>query len=192
MSEAVAAGAAATTFRRWRLIALVWGFAEATLFFVIPDVWITRVALRSRREAFAAVAHAIVGAMAGGALVYLWGARDPAAVRAVFDALPAISPALIDSIGARWQQLGVWAPLVGAFSGVPYKLYAAQAAGFVSLPVFVALSVLARGARFLVFALLAHAIARRATPRLGERRVFALWLGLWIVGYTLYWLRMPN
>jgi membrane protein YqaA with SNARE-associated domain len=178
--------------RRWRAIAALWGFAEATVFFVIPDVWITRVALRSRRESLFAVGCAIAGAMAGGVLVYAWGARDPAAVRAVFDALPAISPELIDGIGARWRQLGVWAPLVGAFSGVPYKLYAAQAAGFVGLPAFVALSVLARGARFLVFALVAHAIARWATPRIGARRVLAAWLGLWIVGYAAYWLRMPN
>jgi membrane protein YqaA with SNARE-associated domain len=191
VSEPVDA-ASPRTFRRWRAIAMLWGFAEATLFFVIPDVWITRVALRSRRESLVAVAFAIAGAMAGGAIVYLWGARDPAAVRAAFDALPAISPGLIDSIGARWQQLGVWAPLVGAFSGVPYKLYAAQAAGFVGLPLFVALSVLARGARFVVFALLAHLIARWATPRIGARAVLATWLGLWISGYTLYWLRMPN
>jgi membrane protein YqaA with SNARE-associated domain len=189
MSEAVLD---ARTVRRWRAIALAWGFAEATLFFVIPDVWVTRVALRSRREALFAVAFAIAGAMAGGVLVYLWGVRDPATVRAVFDALPAISPGLIDGIGAHWQQLGVWAPLVGAFSGVPYKLYAAQAAGHVGLGTFVALSVVARGARFLVFALVAHAIARWATPRIGTRRVLAAWLGLWIVGYAAYWLRMPN
>ncbi|QNP41584.1 hypothetical protein [Lysobacter solisilvae (ex Woo and Kim 2020)] len=190
--SAVAAPADTQIFRRWRVIALAWGFAEATLFFVIPDVWITRVALRSRREALVAAAFAVAGAMLGGALVYLWGARDPAAVRATFDALPAISPGLIDSIAARWQQSGVWAPLVGAFSGVPYKLYAAQAADVVSLPLFVALSTLARGARFVVFALLANLIARLATPRLGERRVFAVWLALWGAGYALYWWRMPN
>jgi membrane protein YqaA with SNARE-associated domain len=186
------AAADAGRVRRWRAIALAWGFAEATLFFVIPDVWITRVALRSRREALLATAFAVAGAMAGGVLVYLWGARDPAAVRATFDALPAISPGLVDSIAARWQQLGVWAPLVGAFSGVPYKLYAAQAAEVVGLPQFVALSTVARGARFVVFALLAHLVARWATPRIGARRVFAAWLGLWIVGYALYWWRMPN
>lgn len=178
--------------RRWRVVALLWGFAEATLFFVIPDVWITRVALRSWRESLVVIVFTIAGALAGGTLVYAWGARDPGAVRAMFDALPAISPALIDGIATRWQQLGVWAPLVGAFSGVPYKLYAAQAAGVVTLPMFLLLSVLARGVRFVVFALLAHLAARWATPRLGERKVLAVWLCLWAVGYTLYWLRMPN
>lgn len=178
--------------RRWRAIALLWGFAEATLFFVIPDVWITRVALRSWRESLVATAFAIAGALAGGALVYAWGAHDPGSVRAMFDALPAISPELIDSIAMRWREMGVWAPLVGAFSGVPYKLYAAAASDVVGLPLFLLLSVLARGARFVVFASVAHVAARWATPRLGERRVLVVWLCLWAVGYTLYWLRMPN
>lgn len=191
-ASAVDAHTEARTNRFWRAIALAWGFAEATVFFVVPDVWITRVALRSWREGLAAVAFAIAGALAGGAVVYAWGAHDPDAVRAVFDALPAISPALIDSIAQRWEQLGAWAPLIGAFSGVPYKLYAAQAAGVVSLPVFLLLSVVGRGARFVLFAVLAHLAARWATPRFGERRVLAIWLGLWVFGYAVYWLRMPN
>lgn len=189
-------GAGTHRDRRWRAlyrsVALVWGFAEATLFFVIPDVWITRVALRSRREGLEAAAYATVGAIAGGALTYLWAAREPATVRAIFDALPAISPALMDSIGARWEQLGLWAPLAGAFSGVPYKLYAAQACNVVSLPLFLLLSVAARGARFVAFALVAHLAARWATPRVGVRKVFIVWLVLWAVGYMLYWLHMPN
>lgn len=177
---------------RWRRIAFAWGLAEATVFFVVPDVWITRIALRSLRESMVATGLAIAGALIGGALVYVWGWHDPAAVRAVFDALPAISPELIDSIGTHWRQSGVWAPLLGAFSGVPYKLYAAQAATVMSLPAFLLLSIPVRGARLVVLALVTHWIARWATPRFGERRVFAVWLGLWVVNYALYWSVMPN
>jgi len=180
------------TARRWRLVAFAWGLAEATLFFVVPDVWITRVALRSRREALRCVALAAAGAVVGGAVVYLWASRDPAAVRAAFDALPAIAPSLIDQAGAAWQRHGALAPLLGAFSGVPYKLYAAHAPDALALGTFLLLSVPVRALRFLVLALLAAAIARRATPRFGARKVLAAWALAWAANYALYWSLMPN
>src|SRR3546814_15275348 len=63
------------------------------------------------------------------------------------------------------QDLGGAGLLVGGFSGAPYKLYAVQAASAgLGLPVFIACSIVARGARFLAVALLAHGIARWAPP----------------------------
>src|SRR3546814_13648363 len=70
------------------------------------------------------------------------------------------------------QDLGGAGLLVGGFSGAPYQLYAVQAASAgLGLPVFIACSIVARGARFLAVALLAHGIARWATPSSAERRV---------------------
>ena len=44
---------------RSRLIATLWGLAEATLFFIVPDVYLSRVALAdSRRAALAVLAQA--------------------------------------------------------------------------------------------------------------------------------------
>ena len=52
----------------------LWGLAEATLFFIVPDVWLN-LAGRRRLEA------GLLGALIGGALIYFWGAHDkPGAV----------------------------------------------------------------------------------------------------------------
>ena len=82
--------------------------------------------------------------------------------------------------------------LLGGFSGVPYKLYAAHAPDAVALGTFLLLSVPVRALRFLVLAFLASAAARWATPRLGARRVLAAWALAWTANYALYWSLMPN
>src|SRR3546814_7513905 len=91
------------------------------------------------------------------------------------------------------QDLGGAGLLVGGFSGAPYKLYAVQAASAgLGLPVFIACSIVARGARFLAVALLAHGIARWATPRLGAVVVRRIWWIAWVAFYALYWTLMPD
>lgn len=51
---------------------------------------------------------------------------------------------------------------------------------------------MARGARFLAVALLAHGIARWATPRLGAMVVRRIWWIAWVAFYALYWTLMPG
>jgi len=48
--------------------ALVWGFAEATLFFFVPDILITRIALADLRRALWACFWSLLGAVSGGAV----------------------------------------------------------------------------------------------------------------------------
>src|SRR5262245_51659145 len=73
-----------------------WGFAEATLFFIVPDVAISIVAvLHGRRPALRAAIAAAVGALAGVALLYGWGAKDPDAARALVLRVPAIPPGMV-------------------------------------------------------------------------------------------------
>ena len=53
------------------------GIAEATVFFIVPDVWISFVALRRGWQAGALAAFfACIGALIGGAIMYLWGSND--------------------------------------------------------------------------------------------------------------------
>jgi membrane protein YqaA with SNARE-associated domain len=174
-------------------VAALWGLAEATALFVVPDVWISRLALSSRRAALRGCACALAGALLGGVLLYLLGAGHEAALLALFERLPAIDPGLVARVRAQLHGLGGWALLVGGFSGAPYKLYAAQAMSTgLGLPVFIACSAIARGARFLAVALLVGAIARRATPRFGAATVRRIWWAAWIGFYALYWTLMPG
>lgn len=179
----------------WRAqaVAALWGLAEATVFFVVPDVWISRLALSSWRAALRGCAFALAGALVGGVLVYLAGGRHEAALLALSDRLPAIGPGLIARVQVQLHDLGGLGLLVGGFSGAPYKLYAAQAmSAGLGLPVFIACSVVARGARFLAVALLARGVARWATQRFGDAAVRRVWWVAWIAFYALYWTLMPG
>jgi hypothetical protein len=54
------------------VIAFAWGLAEATLFFMVPDMIATLTALYSARRAYLQVALIVAGAVIGGALMFYW------------------------------------------------------------------------------------------------------------------------
>ena len=176
-----------------RVIALLWGFAEATLFFVIPDVWIGYVALHGLRQGLVAAAWALPGALAGGAVVYLASHEHQMQVLAVFDRLPAIGDALVLRALAHLEQHGWLGLLLGGFSGVPYKLYAAMAEGAgLGMPAFLLATGVARGLRFAAFAFAAGMFARWLRPRIGIVKLRMLWLAVCVAGYAVYWTLMPG
>jgi membrane protein YqaA with SNARE-associated domain len=179
---------------RWmRGVALAWGFAEATLFFVVPDVWITWVALHGLRQGMVAVTWTLAGALAGGVAVYLAAHANQMVVLALLERVPAIGDMLVMRAYGHLEQHGWTGPLLGGFSGVPYKLYAAMAEGAgLGLPVFLSATAVARGLRFAAFALLAWLVARWCRPRIGMAWTRRLWLGAWVTGYALYWMHVPE
>lgn len=173
-------------------LALAWGFAEAVLFFVIPDVWIGYVALHGLRQGLLAGAWALAGALAGGAVVYLAAHHDPLRVLSLYEQLPAIDGGLVFRAIGHLDVSGGPGMVFGGFTGVPYKLYAASAeAAGMALPVFLSWSALARGLRFAAFALAAGLLARWLRPRIGTAKLRAAWLAACVAGYALYWTRMP-
>src|SRR5947207_15725568 len=131
-------------------IAFGWGLAEATLFFVVPDVWIGLLALCGWRAGVRAAGWALAGALLGGALTYGVGARlEPRRSARLLDAIPAISPALIGRVEGEMRARGPASMLLGPLRGVPYKLYA-RAAAVQGQPVAAVLlwTIPARGERF--------------------------------------------
>jgi len=176
------------------LAAGLWGFAEATLFFIVPDVLLSAVAVYSgRRAALRATAWAVAGAVAGGALIYRWGDADPAGVIALLDRLPAISPAMIGRVRDDLQESGLAALVAGAFSGVPYKLYAAQApAAAIGAVPFLAASIPIRALRFIAVVLIADWVSKGLASRLSLRRRMAALAVLWLAFYAAYFAAMPN
>lgn len=179
---------------RWLyLAAFTWGLAEGTLFFVVPDVLLTWIALRDRRRALNACLTALAGALCAGALMAVLGRAHPHAMHAWLDRVPAVSPWLIDKARATMQQHGGVALIAGAFSGVPYKLFAGQAlAAGLSLSALLVWTVPARLSRFVLLSLLANLAARWMRPRLRHGPVVAVWALAWIVNYALYWSLLPS
>lgn len=173
-------------------VSLAWGLAEATFFFIVPDVLLSRVVLRGWKGCLRATAAAIVGALIGGAIMFGWGAAYPSQAMRFLDHVPAISIPMIDNAGARLEATGFPAYFKGAAAGVPYKVYAVHA-GRLRVPFirFMIASALARAARFLIVCGLASLIAN-ALKRLSLTAKYRLHAVCWILFYVWYFWKMSN
>ncbi|MEZ5773591.1 MAG: hypothetical protein R3D33_02435 [Hyphomicrobiaceae bacterium] len=175
--------------------AALWGFAEATVFFVVPDVWLTIVTVRfGPRLAFVAAIAAALSAAAGGLVMLRLSAAFPEAVAQLLDMTPAISPAMIaETTAAMHAPDWPFALLQGSVTGRPYKLYAAGAgpAGIDPL-VLAAVTVPARFARFSIAILVAAALRALLPARLAPGRLVLVTLAAWAAFYALFWGLMPR
>ncbi len=169
-------------------LAFVWGFAEATFFFIVPDVFLTRLALSDVRRALLGAVAATVGALLGASLLWWLALHDIGPVLRLIDRLPGISLGLVIATGQAVQENGASALWLGAVSGQPYKLFVAHAAAQgLDFTVFLLTSCAALLVRFSATTLLAAAAARFvASP--GRRVQLHLWF--WVAFYTVYFWRM--
>lgn len=172
--------------RLW--LAGLWGFAEATLFFLVPDVLLTWIAVRhGTRQAVTASFAAVAGAVLGGVLMYMWGVQDPALARTVVGAVPAISATMTSEVSADLQKGGATAIFAGGFTGVPYKIYAVESgAAGIGMAWFLLATLVARLTRFLGSILLvtglAWLMAQRFAPATINRMLIIGWIGFY-AGY---------
>lgn len=139
--------AAVRTFARSRaaLVAVfAWAFAEALVWPIVPDIAVAALVLAAPRRIVPVAAAAIAGSVAGGLAAFVLA--NPALldhVPLVTDRMQTESLAQMTERGAA----GIWSQ---PFSGIPYKVYAAHAAGAgIDAPEFVLFSTLARGARLI-------------------------------------------
>jgi membrane protein YqaA with SNARE-associated domain len=181
------------TFQPWVLwVGFVWGFAEATLFFIVPDVVLTLIALFSFRRSVQVLACILLGALAGGTIMFYLGARDPVQAQTVVLRVPFVSPVMFQKIQQSFQSDGAWALTKGPGNGIPYKVYCVQASRYSSLPLFLLVSLFARLERFALFWLLAGAMGltfRKSILRQPKITV-AVHACIWIFGYAWYWSRI--
>jgi membrane protein YqaA with SNARE-associated domain len=169
------------------LAAFAWGFAEATLFFIVPDVLLTAVALHDGRKALWCCVWAVIGAAIGGTILYFWGDAG------VVESVPAISPAMMTRVRESLAGTGVLAMILGPLSGTPFKAYAVEAAAAgISFPLFLLAVVPARAPRFLLTVLFAAAAGRVLKPRIGMRGTLIVWLVLWVLFYAFYFWTHPG
>ena len=154
-----------------KLVALVWGFAEATLFFVVPDVLLTDRGVTGIRAGLIAGLLAAAGAMVGGTLMYTWGHLDPESALVAVEKVPAVSVEMVEEVGYDLDSRGLVVLPVGAVTGRPYKLYAAQSGrlGIGLLP-FLLATVPSRLFRFVAVVLLAAGFSRLMSRRWSEGR----------------------
>ena len=172
----------------WIVAAALWGVAEATFFFIVPDVLLTAAVIKFgfRRTLPLALITAVFASLAGLAM-WLWSHGDAAAARHAVLLVPAIGPDLLarahDEMAGNWV-LNLFA---GAMTGLPYKLYAVEAgARGIDPLLFVLISIPARLFRFLLTMGLA-AIAQHGLSKLGKSNwAYAVWGLGWFALYAIY------
>lgn len=171
----------------WNRGALWWGFAEATLFFIVPDVLLSYLARKDLKVGLIACLFALVGAISGGLMMYYWGYENEAAAIAGVVKVPAIDMAMVESASGHIEEEGALALFRGAFGGVPYKVYAVQSFGStIGLIPFVIISILSRLCRFVAVTCLFHfglKVLRRVGVNTDARILLAV---VWIAFYSFY------
>lgn len=168
----------------------LWGFAEATLFFIIPDVVITWAALGSAQHGVKMLGAAILGALVGGMLLYGLASWQPETARAAVDAVPFVRSTMFDTVAAAYGRWGAAALLHAPGNGIPYKVYAVLAPPVMAPTAFAALTVPARLERFLIGWVLTTVAGwlLRAWIRSHPIAITAIFLSCWAVGYAAYWI----
>lgn len=173
----------------WLAAAAAWGLAEATLFFVVPDVLLTWLAAFRPRVVWPAVAACLVGALAGGVVMYLAAADSPGRMRTLLDAVPAVSSTLVAETGSALEADYGRQMLRAGFSGVPYKILAVESgARGQALATFLGWSVPARLPRWVLVVLLARVVNAvvRSRAAHADRVLWTLWAVLWGIVYLVY------
>jgi hypothetical protein len=168
-----------------------WSAAEAAIFFLVADIPISWISVRSGYRA--GVLAAIIASLAsilGTLAVLYWAGQDPRGASSAMAALPGIDGALIAEAADRYR-LGPQAVLAGAFSGIPFKLFALEAAQHGGLGLAL-LAPLLRLPRFLIAAVGAAWISRSLSRRLSLNGRMVLLLAFWIFFYACYFAVMPR
>ncbi len=172
----------------WYAGAALWGVAEATLFFIVPDVLITFAVVRFglRRGLVLAVVAAASASVAGIGM-WWWAHSDPASARHAMLLVPAIGPDLLVRAAREMAQGWPLNLVTGAMTGVPYKLYAVEAGARGLDPfLFIPMSFVARLTRFALTAV-AMAFGRAALLKLNRPRlVYPAWALAWFATYAFY------
>ena len=110
------------------VIAFTWAMMEASLLFVVPDVWLGFVALYAPRRMLITFVAIILGAVAGGALLHLATPLLGVTLSRLLAALPGIGATDVDQARAELASQGVRAFLNGPVQGLPVKVYVHAAA----------------------------------------------------------------
>lgn len=167
----------------------LWGLAEATIFFLVPDILITASALFSPRRSFAQMIAVLIGALLGGALLYTAAEKYPEETKSIVLTVPFMRQHNLDEADRQLQERGLPAMFLGALAGTPYKAYALSAPRHAAFEMFMLVSLPARLFRFLLSwaggALIGVLFRRQiqASPSAALGLLAICWIGF----YTYFW-----
>jgi membrane protein YqaA with SNARE-associated domain len=174
------------------LLSFFWGLAEGTLFFVVPDVFLSLIAVISPRRVWRHILSAVFGAVCAGALMYSWAARNPTEARALVAKVPFIPGRMFGQVRSGYERHGIAAIFLGPLSGIPYKIYAIEAPSHLGFWGFLAATAPARAWRFTLVCLFSAAAAHYLQRKWHKdvRQLLAIHGFAWILFYAFYWSRI--
>lgn len=163
-------------------LAFMWGLAEGLLFFVVPDVYLSFIALFSVTGGLVSVAYALLGSLCSAVIVYALAPFMGGMYHTILLAIPGISEAMLRTVTTGLAQHGVQNIIAGPFSGIPYKIYSVEAA-LQHLPIgsFLLWSIPARLERMLPVTLVALVLGYVFQKNIKKYTTY------WILGFLLVW-----
>lgn len=143
---------------------------------------------KNLRLGLIACGYGLIGALGGGALLYILGQNYGGTVLEVLLRVPAVTAEQAQSVATEMREQGIGGLLLAPLTGTPYKLYAGQAAAAgTSLITFLLVSIPARLARFVGVTLVTHFAIRILGSRWPALRQLRWLLIGWAVFYLWYW-----
>lgn len=170
------------------IASFIWGFSEATFFFIIPDVLLSYYALRNNglKKIFLINIICITGAALGGTVIFIMSTFDHSAVIDFMLGVPAIHTYMLEHVESEMAAGTFTALVTGPLFGVPYKLFAAFAPLYTNIFIFILFSIPARFIRFIIVSLLVYLLSHKVFKELSIKVKTLIWLFVWIVVYVIY------
>lgn len=146
----------------YALLALfVISFSESSFFPVPPDVLLIAIILGHNKKWSSAAGICLAGSVVGGICGYLigkvlWDIVNPFFFRYVF------SESTFNAVKGLYQRYEFWAVFTAGFTPIPYKVFTiAGGVCRINFFIFIMASILSRGARFFIVAILLRLFGER-------------------------------
>lgn len=174
------------------ILAFIWGFAEATFFFIIPDVILTFIAIHGFQAGLSASLLALIGALLGGMSIYVFAKKNFTRAYKLINRVPAVGEEMLNNVKVSLSAKGITALITGPIRGIPYKAFAlfAPKIGF-SFLVFIIASIPARFIRFFLTTIIAWLLAEVIFETLPMWIKYGVWAIVWIIVYSIYFIIHP-
>ena len=170
--------------------AFLWGVAEGSFFFIVPDVIITLAALFSPRKSLKHIAAVLTGSLIAGTVLFYWSTFHPEKSLNSVMKVPFVRQEMQIKVKKEYRQHGAFALCLGPSSGIPYKLYSVLAPKYTTFTKFLIFSIPARLERFIITWVLFTSVGTslRYFNKFTEKSSLIIFTAYWVTVYTYYWL----
>jgi len=176
------------------LIAFLWGFTEASFFFLIPDIILTYIwVFYGFKKSLKASFFALLGALLGGAVMYLLSIFYPIFIHNILLHIPLINEKMILTSQAGLVKNSFYDMILAPWKWIPYKIYAYEVWKLnLSFWQFIIFSIPARFIRFFLSLSLASLIwyLFKNNIQKYKKHWILLFIFVWFCIYWLYYIQV--